>query len=65
MTTVDIQSTLPSGDAEVIRREAHELSETWGRPDGGFIVFNYGDEEAIAVSEHTAKVMFEAFMEKM
>ena len=65
LATVDIQSTLPSGDPEEIRREAHELVEHWSTPDGGFIVFNYGDGEGIGVGPDTTRVMFEAFMEKM
>lgn len=65
LATVDIQSTLPSGDPEEIRREAHELVEHWSTPEGGFIVFNYGDGEGIGVGPDTTRVMFEAFMEKM
>jgi uroporphyrinogen decarboxylase len=65
LATVDIQSTLPSGDTEAIRSEAHELVEQWSTPDGGFIVFNYGDGEGIGVGPEISKVMFEAFMEKM
>lgn len=65
LTTVDIQSTLPSNDPEAIRAEAHELVAKWGTPDGGFIVFNYGDPEGINVRDEMTSVMFEAFMEKM
>ena len=65
LTTFDIQSTLPSGDHDAIREEAHALIDNWGRPEGGFIVFNYGDPEAISVSSDASSVMFEAFKEKM
>ncbi len=65
LTTVDIQSTLPRGDHQEIRQEAHELLEQWGTPRGGFVVFNYGDASGIGVEESTAAVMFEAFVERM
>jgi uroporphyrinogen-III decarboxylase len=65
LTTVDIQATLPKGDPDEIRREAHALVENWGRPEGGFIVFNYGDGVGINVDTKTTSIMFEAFMEKM
>jgi len=65
LATVDIQSTLPSGNAAAVREEAHELVRHWGTPDGGFIVFNYGDGEGINVGPDMTGVMFEAFMEKM
>jgi uroporphyrinogen decarboxylase len=65
LTTVDIQSTLPSNNPEAIREEAHELVDNWSTPDGGFVVFNYGDPEGINVNDAMSTVMFEAFMEKM
>ena len=65
LTTVDIQATLPTADAVLIRREAYDLVDNWGTSDGGFIVFNYGDGEGIGVSESVSEIMFEAFMEKM
>ena len=65
LATVDIQSTLPSNDPVAIRDEAHELVEKWGTPEGGFVVFNYGDPEGINVKDEMSTVMFEAFMEKM
>ncbi len=61
LTTVDIQSTLPAEDPEAIRAEAKALVENWSIPQGGFIVFNYGDSEGIGVSDDTAQVMFKAF----
>ncbi len=65
LSTVDIQSTLPSGDADAVRKEAHELVDSWSTSDGGFIVFNYGDGEGIQVGSEITNIMFEAFMEKM
>ncbi len=61
LTTVDIQATLPTEDSEAVRAEARELVENWSTPEGGFIVFNYGDSDAIGVSEGIAEVMFQAF----
>lgn len=65
LTTVDIQATLPTGDPEKIREEAHALVDNWGTPDGGFIVFNYGDAEGIGVAPEISDIMFKAFIEKM
>lgn len=65
LSTVDIQATLPSNDPDAIRKEAHSLVDNWGIPDGGFVVFNYGDPEGINVKDEMSEVMFEAFMEKM
>ena len=61
LTTVDIQATLPSEDPDVVRAEARQLVEQWSTPAGGLIVFNYGDSEAIGVSDHIAQVMFKEF----
>jgi hypothetical protein len=65
LTTADIQVTLPSGDADRIRAEAHELVEHWSTPKGGFIVFNYGDPDALGVEPRMTEVMFDAFVERM
>ncbi|MBM3278154.1 MAG: hypothetical protein FJY95_08735 [Candidatus Handelsmanbacteria bacterium] len=63
LTTVDIQATLPREDPEAVRAEARQLVETWSKPEGGFIVFNYGDSEGIGVTDGIAKVMFREFYE--
>ncbi len=63
LTTVDIQATLPGGDPGAVRAEARELVEHWSTPEGGFIVFNYGDSDSIGTSDHIAEVMFETFYE--
>lgn len=61
LTTVDIQATLPSNNPEAVRGEALELVKNWSTPEGGFIVFNYGDSEGIGVSDTIAEVMFREF----
>ncbi len=64
LTTVDIQTTLPSGDPGEIRAEARELVEKWSTPAGGLIVFNYGDPAALGVRPEAAKTMFQAFLDQ-
>ncbi|MCC7261502.1 MAG: hypothetical protein IT369_03165, partial [Candidatus Latescibacteria bacterium] len=61
LTTVDIQATLPGENPAAVRAEARQLVETWSKPEGGFIVFNYGDSEGIGVSDAIAEVMFKEF----
>ena len=61
LTTVDIQATLPAEDPDAVRAEARELVEHWSTPEGGLIVFNYGDSEGIGVSDGIAEVMFRTF----
>jgi hypothetical protein len=61
LTTVDIQATLPGGDPAAIRAEAELLVRHWSTPAGGFIVFNYGDREALGVPPEAAETMFRAF----
>jgi len=65
LTTVDIQATLPSGDPAKVRAEVDELVKHWSTPRGGFIVFNYGDPEALGVKPEMTQVMFRAFVERM
>ena len=65
LTTADIQSTLPSGDAERVRVEVDALIRHWSTPQGGFIVFNYGDPEALGVRPEMTEVMFRAFSDRM
>jgi uroporphyrinogen decarboxylase len=63
LTLCDIQHTLPfKSDAE-IREEARLLLDQWATPQGGFILGDYGDGEAIGVPLEKKRVMFEAFME--
>lgn len=63
LTTVDIQATLPAGDAALVRQEAEELVKCWSTPRGGFIVFNYGDSEGIGTTDEITEVMFRAFFD--
>jgi uroporphyrinogen decarboxylase len=59
----DIQHTLPfKSDAE-IQAEARLLLETWGTPQGGFILSDYGDGRAIGVPIEKKQVMLDAFLE--
>ena len=65
LTTADIQVTIPKGDPAEIREEVRQLVEHWSTPDGGFIVFNYGFDEAIGTTREATEVMFRAFTEQM
>jgi len=65
LTTADIQSTLPRGNADEVREEVRLLVRHWGTPDGGFIVFNYGDPAAIGVAPEMRQVMFDEFVAQM
>lgn len=58
----DIQHTLPFQPDDEIRAEAKLLLEHWATPDGGFILIDYGDGEALGVSLDKKQVMLEAFM---
>ena len=58
----DIQHTLPTGDRSLIERDARELMEYWADEDGGFVFSDYGDNEAIGVSDLGIKrFMYECF----
>jgi hypothetical protein len=61
LTTADIQATMPSGDLDKIRAEVRELVEHWATPRGGFIVFNYGFDEAIGTTPEATAAMFREF----
>ena len=60
-TLVDIQSTLPRGTHEEIEQEAELLLKHWSTPQGGFILSDYDESEAIEASYEQKKAMFEAF----
>ena len=62
LTTADIQSTLPRGNADEVREEVQLLVRHWSTPQGGLIVFNYGDAEALAVPPEMTRVMFDEFV---
>lgn len=57
----DIQHTLPFRSDEEIREEARLLLAHWATPQGGFILGDYGDGEAIGVALEKKQVMFDAF----
>jgi len=57
----DIQKTLPEGDRDAISDQAELLMETWGTPQGGFILGDYGDHTAIGTAERTKAYMLAEF----
>jgi len=59
----DIQHTLPFRGAEEVRAEARHLLEHWAAPDGGFILSDYGEGQAIGVAPEKKRIMLEAFLE--
>jgi len=58
----DIQRTLPLATVEEIELEANLLLNHWATPQGGFILSDYGDGEAIGVPVDRKQVMLNAFM---
>ena len=60
-TLCDIQKTLPIGDEEIIRNEAKQLMTHWGTEQGGFILGDYGDAEAIGAPPEAKACMLDAF----
>lgn len=59
----DIQRTLPQATPEEIRAEADLLIRHWATPEGGFILSDYGDGEAIGVSMESKQVMLDSFLQ--
>jgi hypothetical protein len=59
----DIQHTLPFKGPDEIRAEARLLLEHWSTPQGGFILSDYGDGEAIGVDAEVKRCMLDAFLE--
>jgi hypothetical protein len=64
-TSVDVQSTLPQGTFKGIRQEAKDLVKYLATPEGGLIVFSYGDATAMGVSQQGTQVMCQACMESV
>ena len=58
----DIQATLPFLGKDQIEEEARLLVQHWGTPQGGFILGNYGDSEAIGVPMIKKRWMLDAFL---
>jgi uroporphyrinogen-III decarboxylase len=46
---IDIQSVLPTGNREIIEKEAEMMVQVFGRNNGGFIAKNYNDLHGIGV----------------
>ncbi len=65
LATVDIQTTMPRGSDEEIREEARLLVRHWSTANGGLIVFDYGDWEAVGVDFRMPRVMFDEFSRLM
>ena len=61
-TTCDIQHTLPMENDEYIENEAVLLMDSWGTERGGFILSDYGDENAIGATPEKTRVMLDAFL---
>jgi uroporphyrinogen decarboxylase len=59
----DIQHTLPFKNKEEITQEADQLLKHWATPDGGFILYDYGDGEAIGVEKYKKEIMLKAFLD--
>lgn len=61
-TLADIQATLPTGDHERIDADVEDLMSHWATPEGGLVFSDYGDNEAIGVSDPMVKAyMYERF----
>jgi len=59
----DIQKTLPKGDRAEIAAQAKQLVRQWGTPQGGFILGDYGDENAIGVDPSLKTFMRQSFQQ--
>ncbi|MGD2175129.1 MAG: uroporphyrinogen decarboxylase family protein [Candidatus Brocadiaceae bacterium] len=57
----DIQATLPTGRPGRIEADARALGEHWMSPEGGFVLGDYGDSEAIGANPEAKRVMYRAF----
>jgi uroporphyrinogen-III decarboxylase len=60
-TLCDIQRTLPKADRTEIESQAVRLMHIWGTSQGGFILGDYGDENAIGTAPETKQYMLAAF----
>lgn len=63
-TLADIQATLPTGNRDQIICDVEMLLEHWATEDGGFILSDYGDGEAIGTDNDIKKFMLNAFLER-
>ncbi len=61
-TLADIQVTLPSGRRDRVEEDAEALMTCWATPEGGLLLSDYGDNEAIGVTDSGIKRdMYDAF----
>lgn len=60
---VDIQRTLQTRDAELIRNEAKEMIDKLGGKGGGFIAAYYGSNEALGLGPEIQDIACRAFVE--
>jgi uroporphyrinogen decarboxylase len=58
----DIQHTLPFKSRDEIERESKDLLTYWTTDRGGFILSDYGNGEAIGVSDDKKQIMLDAFL---
>ena len=58
----DIQKTMPFKSGEEIEAEAKLLIDCWGTDKGGFIPADYGDNEAVGVSDEKRLHMLGSFV---
>ena len=61
-TLCDIQKTLPFGGRQEIQREAQLLMKYWAVPEGGLILGDYGESDAIGVTPEKKSWMLDAFL---
>ncbi|MCX7805785.1 MAG: hypothetical protein N3A38_11430, partial [Planctomycetota bacterium] len=52
----DIQATLPKNDRKLVDRDVRALMRHWASPEGGFVFSDYGDSEAIGVTDPDIKL---------
>ena len=58
----DIQATLPTGDKKKIESDAEQLMTFWAGPEGGFVFSDYGDDQALGITDDTVKpFMYDTF----
>jgi len=58
----DIQTTLPTGDKTLIAADVEALMTHWADAAGGFVFSDYGDDNAIGVTDSSVKsFMYDTF----
>jgi hypothetical protein len=59
---VDIQNTMCTGSEQEIRNYCHRLTESLGRPAGGFIAKWYGDPRGAGHTDEAIEAMCSEFV---